>query len=336
MGIEIVLAFIVVAFVAILSRTYRIVPQQRVGIIQRLGKYHRSASAGLAVVVPFIDKMLPYLDLREQVVSFQPQPVITSDNVTINVTSVIYYQILDPHNATYAVANLLPAMEQISQTTLRNVMGDLSLDTSLTSRDEINARLRIVLDEVTEKWGVRVTRVELKDISPPKDIQIAMEKQMQAERNKRAAILTAEGDAQASVLRADGEKKALILSSEGQRQAAMLRAEGDAKALLTVQEAQAEAIRMVFDAVNSAGATPEALQYQYMQMLPKLAENPSNKIFVVPADMAGLAGLATSISQVGTTLTEKSASERPSNGALTDGNKSDARSIPQLNSGQNS
>jgi regulator of protease activity HflC (stomatin/prohibitin superfamily) len=328
--LEYVLAAIVVLFITILSRTYRIVPQQRVGIIQRLGKYHKTASAGLAVVVPFIDKMLPFLDLREQVVSFQPQPVITSDNVTINVTSVIYYQILDPHNATYAVANLLPAMEQIAQTTLRNVMGDLSLDTSLTSRDEINGRLRVVLDEVTEKWGVRVTRVELKDISPPKDIQIAMEKQMQAERNKRAAILTAEGDAQAAVLRADGEKKALILSSEGQRQAAILRAEGDAKAMLTMQEAQAEAVHMVFEAVNSSGATPEALQYQYMQMLPKLAENPANKVIVVPADMAGLAGLATSLSQVGQgVLTDQPSS----NGSLTEGKSSAGRSIPQLNAG---
>jgi len=330
MGLEIALIIVVVFFVGVLSRTYRIVPQQRVGIIQRLGKYHRTATAGLAVVVPFIDKMLPYLDLREQVVSFQPQPVITKDNVTINVTSVIYFQILDPHNATYAVANLLPAMEQISQTTLRNVMGDLTLDTSLTSRDEVNARLRVVLDEVTERWGVRVTRVELKDISPPKDIQIAMEKQMQAERNKRAAILTAEGDAQASVLRADGEKKSLILSSEGQRQAAMLRAEGEAKALLTVQEAQAEAIRMIFEAVNSAGATPEALQYQYMQMLPKLAENPSNKVFVVPADMAGLAGLATSLAQVGASTAEAAAKPGTS---LTDGKKSEGRGVPQLNAG---
>jgi regulator of protease activity HflC (stomatin/prohibitin superfamily) len=331
-GLEFVLAALVVVFISILSRTYRIVPQQRVGIIQRLGRYHKTATAGIAVVVPFIDKMLPYLDLREQVVSFQPQPVITSDNVTINVTSVIYYQILDPHNATYAVANLLPAMEQIAQTTLRNVMGDLSLDTSLTSRDEINGRLRLVLDEVTEKWGVRVTRVELKDISPPKDIQIAMEKQMQAERNKRAAILTAEGDAQASVLRADGEKKALILSSEGQRQSAILRAEGDAKALLTLQEAQAEAVRMVFEAVNESGATQEALQYQYMQMLPKLAENPANKVFVVPADMAGLAGLATSIAQVGTSAAGQG--QPGTNGALSDGKKADGRSTPQLNAGQ--
>jgi regulator of protease activity HflC (stomatin/prohibitin superfamily) len=329
MDITIALAVIVLGFIGVLIRTFRIVPQARVGIIQRLGNYQRSAESGLTVVLPFIDKMLPLIDMREQVVSFQPQPVITSDNVTINVTSVIYYQVLDAKAATYQVANLLPAMEQIAQTTLRNVMGGLTLDTSLTSRDEVNARLRVVLDEVTEKWGVRVNRVELKDISPPKDIQIAMEKQMQAERNKRAAILTAEGDAQASILRADGEKKALILSSEGQRQAAMLRAEGEAKALITMQEAQAEAVRLVFEAVNTSGATPEALQFQYMQMLPKLAENPANKVLVVPADMAGLAGLATSLVQVGQATAESSPAKQ-----LPSGRNGDGKGLPQLTAPQ--
>ncbi|MDB5075558.1 MAG: domain, Band 7 family protein [Chloroflexi bacterium] len=298
MGLEIALGLIILAVLAMLVRTVRIVPQARVGVIQRLGIYHRTADSGLAIVLPFIDTMLPLLDMREQVVSFEPQPVITSDNVTINVTSVVYYQILDAKNASYQVANLLMAMEQIAQTTLRNVMGSLSLDVSLTSRDEVNTRLRLVLDEVTEKWGVRVTRVEIKDISPPKDIQLAMEKQMQAERNKRATILTAEGEAQSAILRADGARKSLILASEGMRQASMLRAEGDAKALLTLQAAQAESVRMVFAAVNESGATPEALQYQYMQMLPKLAENPANKVIVVPADMAGLAGLVTAIGQI--------------------------------------
>ena len=298
MGVEVALGILIVAFVALLVRTFRVIPQARVGVIQRLGSYNRAAESGLTVVLPFIDKMLPLLDMREQVISFAPQPVITSDNVTINVTSVIYYQILDAKNATYQVANLLMAMEQIAQTTLRNVMGGLSLDLSLTSRDEVNARLRLVLDEVTERWGVRVTRVELKDISPPKDIQLAMEKQMQAERSKRATILMAEGEAQSAVLRADGAKQALVITSAGERQAAILRAEGDATALVTMQQAQAEAVRLVFEAVNSSGATPEALQFQYLQMLPKLAENPANKIIVVPADMAGLAGLATTLGQV--------------------------------------
>jgi len=207
---------IAITVMSMLVRTFRVIPQARVGVIQRLGNYNRTAEAGLTVVMPLIDKMLPLIDMREQVVSFQPQPVTTSDNVTINVTSVVYYQILDAKNATYRVANLLPAMEQIAQTTLRNVMGGLTLDTSLTSRDEINVRLRLVLDEVTEKWGVRVNRVELKDISPPKEIQIAMEKKMQAERNKRAAILTAEGEAQAAILRAEGDARALLTLQEAQ------------------------------------------------------------------------------------------------------------------------
>jgi regulator of protease activity HflC (stomatin/prohibitin superfamily) len=322
MGVEIVLAILAVLCVALLVRTFRVIPQARVGVIQRLGTYQRAAHSGLVVVLPFIDKMLPLLDLREQVVSFPPQPVITSDNVTINVTSVIYYQIYDAKAASYQVANLLLAMEQIAQTTLRNVMGSLSLDTSLTSRDEVNARLRLVLDEVTEQWGIRITRVELKDISPPKDIQLAMEKQMQAERSKRATILTAEGEAQAAILRAEGGQKALILSSEGQRQASILRAEGDAQALLTLQEAQAAAVRMVMDAVNASGTPAEAMQLQYIQMLPKLAQNPANKIVVVPADMAGLAGLATSIAQV------TKADQAPAQRAVRPGrNNNDARPL---------
>ena len=290
---------IVILVLALGVRTVRIVPQARVGIIQRLGNYRRTAESGVAIVIPFIDRMLPLVDMREQVVSFPPQPVITSDNVTINVTSVIYYQILDAKAAAYQVANLLAAMEQLTQTTLRNVMGGLTLDISLTSRDQVNSQLRMVLDEVTEKWGVRVNRLELKDIAPPKDIQIAMEKQMQAERQKRAAILTAEGEAQSAILRAEGNKKALILQSEGQKQSAILRSEGEAQALVTVQSAQAKAIELVFGAVNGSNPTSEALTYQYLQMLPKLAENPANKVLVVPTDYAGLAGLAATLSNLG-------------------------------------
>ena len=299
MGVLIAIIVIVVIVVSLGVRTVRIVPQARVGIIQRLGNYFKAAEAGVVIVIPFVDRMLPLIDMREQVVSFPPQPVITSDNVTINVTSVVYYQILDPKNATYQVANLLAAMEQLTQTTLRNVMGGLTLDTSLTSRDQVNSQLRMVLDEVTEKWGVRVNRVELKDIAPPKDIQVAMEKQMQAERQKRAAILTAEGEAQSAVLRAQGAKQAVILQSEGQKQAAILRAEGEAQALVTVQQAQARAIELVFDAVNEHNPSTEALAYQYLQMLPKLAENPANKVLVVPTDYAGLVGLATTLGNLG-------------------------------------
>ncbi len=295
----IVIIVIVVLVFAMGARTVRIIPQARVGIIQRLGNYHTSAPSGVAIVIPLIDRILPLIDLREQVVSFPPQPVITSDNVTINVTSVVYYQIIDPKSSAYQVVNLLAAMEQLTQTTLRNVMGGLSLDAALTSRDQVNSQLRMVLDEVTEKWGVRVNRVELKDISPPKDIQIAMEKQMQAERTKRATILNAEGEAQSSVLRAQGQKQALVLQSEGQKQAAILKAEGEAQALVTVQTAQAKAIELVFGAVNDSNPSKEALAYQYLQMLPKLAENPANKVLVVPTDYAGLAGLAATLGNVG-------------------------------------
>ncbi len=294
--ITVVIVALVLFFIGV--RTVRIIPQARVGIIQRLGNYHQSAPSGVVVVLPFFDRLLPLIDLREQVVSFPPQPVITSDNVTINVTSVVYYQIIDPKSSAYQVVNLLAAMEQLTQTTLRNVMGGLSLD-ALTSRDQVNSQLRMVLDEVTEKWGVRVNRVELKDISPPKDIQIAMEKQMQAERTKRATILTAEGEAQSAVLRAQGQKQALVLQSEGQKQAAILRSEGEAQALVTVQTAQARAIELVFGAVNDSNPSAEALTYQYLQMLPKLAENPANKVVVVPTDYAGLAGLAATFGNIG-------------------------------------
>jgi len=290
-GVEVATALAILATVTAFWRTIRVIPQARVGIIQRLGTYHRTAASGVAVVVPFIDRMLPMLDMREQVVSFAPQPVITADNVTITVTSVIYYQIISPTNATYQVTNYLQAMEQLTQTTLRNIFGGVSLDTSLTSRDETNMRLRLVLDEVTEKWGVRVNRLELKDITPPKEIQLAMEKQMQAERTKRAAVLNAEGEKQSAILRAEGQRQALIVQAEGQRQAAMLRAEGEAQALITVQEAQAKAVAVVFSAVNNSGATPQALQYQYMQMLPRLAANPANKVIVIPSDMGSLVGL---------------------------------------------
>ncbi len=316
-------AIIAVALLVILiafARTVRVVPQARVGLVQRLGRYQRTAESGVAILVPFLDRMLPLIDMREQVVSFAPQPVITADNVTINVTSVIYYQIINPVNATYQVANYLRAMEQLTQTTLRNVFGGLALDASLTSRDETNSRLRLVLDEVTEKWGLRVNRLELKDIIPPQEIQLAMEKQMQAERNKRAAVLTAEGAQQAAILRAEGQRQSLILQSEGDRQAAILRAEGEAQALLTVQQAQARVIHTIFDAVNTSSATHEVMQYLYLQMLPKLSENPANKTIVVPSEMGNLAGLASTLfapGHVDPSDTPASRPGRPSSAVVT-------------------
>ncbi len=291
MGIEIALAVLVVFILIVGFRSIRLVPQARVVIVQRLGRYLKTAGSGPVFVVPFIDQILPTIDLREQVVPFQPQPVITEDNVGIQIATVVYYQIVDAKSSSYEVVNLIAAMEQLTITTLRNVIGGLTLDKTLTSREEINAKMRAVLDEVTEKWGVRVNRVELKDIIPPADVQQAMEKQMQAERERRAAILRADGLKQAAVLQAEGQKQAAILQAEGDRQASILQAEGEAQALLTVQQAQAKAIDVVFQAINTSHPTPEILKYLYIQNLPKIAEGSANKLFVVPSELESIASL---------------------------------------------
>jgi regulator of protease activity HflC (stomatin/prohibitin superfamily) len=299
-GVAIALA-VVLLFVFIVGvRSIRLVPQARVVIIQRLGRYLKTAGSGPVFVMPFADRILPMIDLREQVVPFDPQPVITEDNVGIQIATVVYYQIVDARNATYEVANLVAAMEQLTMTTLRNVIGGLTLDKTLTSREDINSKMRFVLDEVTEKWGVRVNRVELKDIIPPHDVQQAMEKQMQAERQKRAAILQAEGLKQASILSAEGEKQAAVLRAEGSRQSAILNAEGDAQALITVQQAQAKAIEVVFTQLNTSRATPEILKYLYIQNLSKIAEGTANKLFVVPSELEGIASLGATFSAAGT------------------------------------
>src|SRR5579859_2208284 len=277
-------------------RSIRLVPQARVVIVQRLGRYLRTAGSGPVFVIPFVDQILPMIDLREQVVPFDPQPVITEDNVGIQIATVVYFQIVDAKNASFEVANLLSAMEQLTMTTLRNVIGGLTLDKTLTSREDINAKMRVVLDEVTEKWGVRVNRVELKDIIPPHDVQQAMEKQMQAERERRAAILRADGLKQSSILQAEGEKQSAVLQAEGQRQAAILRAEGDAQALITVQQAQAKAIDVVFGQLNASQASPEILKYLYIQALPKIAEGSANKLFVVPSELESIASIGATFS----------------------------------------
>src|SRR6201993_3602392 len=230
----IVIAVVAVLVLFVLARTIRIVPQARAGVIERLGRYHRTLNPGLAIVVPFVDRLRPLIDLREQVVSFPPQPAITEDNLVVNIDTVIYFQVNDPKAATYEIANYIQAIEQLTVTTLRNVIGGMALESTLTSRDEINGQLRGVLDEATGKWGIRVNRVELKAIDPPASIKDSMEKQMRADRDKRAAILTAEGVKQAAVLTAEGEKQAAVLRAQGQREATILQAEGQAKAIDTV------------------------------------------------------------------------------------------------------
>jgi regulator of protease activity HflC (stomatin/prohibitin superfamily) len=278
-------AVIVIAFVVVvtLARTVRIVPQATAGIVERLGRYQRTCSPGLTILVPFVDRMRPLIDLREQVVSFPPQPVITEDNLVVNIDTVIYFTVTDARAATYEVANFIQAIEQLTVTTLRNVIGGLDLEQTLTSRDQINGQLRGVLDEATGKWGIRVNRVELKAIDPPASIQESMEKQMRADRDKRAAILTAEGVKQSQILTAEGEKQAAILTAEGDREAAILRAEGEAKAISTV-----------FQAIHDGAPDPALLAYQYLQMLPQIAASESSKVWVVPTELtAALQGLST-------------------------------------------
>ena len=269
----IVAVVLVVFLIVMFARTVRIVPQARAGIVERFGRYHRTLNPGLTVLVPFVDRLKPLIDLREQVVSFPPQPVITEDNLVVGIDTVLYFTVNDAKSQTYEVANPLQAIEQITVTTLRNVIGSLSLEQALTSRDHINAQLRTVLDEATNRWGIRVNRVEIKSIDPPGSIQEAMEQQMRAERSKRAAILTAEGVKQSQILTAEGEKQAAVLTAEGERQAAILRSEGEAKAIATV-----------FDAIHQADPDPKLLSYQYLQMLPKLAQGDANKVFVIPSE----------------------------------------------------
>jgi regulator of protease activity HflC (stomatin/prohibitin superfamily) len=271
----IVAAVVVVFLVIMFARTIRIVPQARAGIVERLGRYNRTLSPGLAVLMPFVDRLKPLIDLREQVVTFPPQPVITSDNLVVQIDTVLYFTVNDPKSATYEIANPLQAIEQITVTTLRNVIGSLTLEAALTSRDHINANLRGVLDEATGKWGIRINRVEIKSIDPPGTIQEAMEKQMRADRDKRAAILNAEGIQQSQILTAEGQKQAAVLTAEGAKQAAILRAEGEAKAIATV-----------FDAIHAGNPDPKLLSYQYLQMLPELAKGDANKVFVIPSEFA--------------------------------------------------
>jgi regulator of protease activity HflC (stomatin/prohibitin superfamily) len=274
MAALIVLIVVAVVVLITLSRAIRIVPQARAGIVERLGRYHRTLDAGLALIVPYVDRVKPLLDLREQVVSFPPQPVITEDNLTVSIDSVIYFQVTDPKAATYEIADYILAIEQLTVTTLRNVAGGMTLEDTLTSRDNINTALRVVLDEATGRWGIRVNRVELKAIDPPVTIQEAMEKQMRAERDRRAAILTAEGVKQSQILTAEGEKQSSILRAEGQKQSEILRAEG-----------QSKAIESVFDAIHRGDADPKLLAYQYLQTLPQIAQGESNKVWIIPSEV---------------------------------------------------
>jgi regulator of protease activity HflC (stomatin/prohibitin superfamily) len=275
----IVLAVLVLFILVVLARTIRVVPQARAGVVERLGRYSRTLTPGLTLVIPFVDRLKPLLDLREQVISFQPQPVITQDNLVVNIDSVIYYQVTDPKAATYEIANPVDAIDVLTVTTLRNVIGGMTLEQTLTSRDSINDQLRGILDDATGKWGIRVHRVELKAVDPPASIKDTMEKQMRADREKRAAILQAEGVKQAAILQAEGEKQSAILKAEGQKQAAILAAEG-----------QSKAIKTVFEAIHEGKPDPQLLAYQYLQVLPQIAQGDANKVWVIPSELTRALG----------------------------------------------
>jgi regulator of protease activity HflC (stomatin/prohibitin superfamily) len=283
-GTILLLVFIALV-VLVISRSIRIVPQATAGIVERFGRYHRTLNAGLNMVTPFVDRLRPLIDLREQVVSFPPQPVITRDNLVVSIDTVIYFQVTDARAATYQVANYITAVEQLTVTTLRNVVGGMELEHALTSRDQINSELRKELDEATGKWGIRVGRVELKAIEPPGSIQDSMEKQMRADRDKRAAILSAEGSKQSAILTAEGERQAAVLKARGESEAVVLRAEAEATAQAARARGQAEAISTVFKAIHEGNPDQRLLAYQYMQMLPQIAQGDANKVWIVPSEI---------------------------------------------------
>ena len=264
-GIALVI-FVVIALI----RTIRVIPQARAGIVERLGRYHTTFHPGLHIVIPFLDRLLPLIDLREQVVSFPAQSVITEDNLVVGIDTVVYFQVTDPKAATYEITNYIRG---------------LNLEQALTSRDQINTELRGVLDSTTGRWGLRISRVDIKEIQPPHSIQDSMEKQMRAERDRRAAILTAEGKKQSDILTAEGESRAAILRAEGEKQAQILRAEGDAQSTVLRADGEADAVRKVFEAIHQSNPSQQLLTYQYLQTLPKLADGQANKLWFIPTEL---------------------------------------------------
>ena len=293
----VLLAVLVIFAIIVVAKSVALIPQAEAAVIERLGRYSRTVSGQLTLLVPFIDRVRARVDLRERVVSFPPQPVITEDNLTLNIDTVVYFQVTVPQAAVYEISNYIVGVEQLTTTTLRNVVGGMTLEQTLTSRDQINAQLRGVLDEATGRWGLRVARVELRSIDPPPSIQASMEKQMKADREKRAMILTAEGMREASIKEAEGQKQSQILAAEGAKQAAilaaeadrqsrMLRAQGERAAAYLQAQGQAKAIEKTFAAIKAGRPTPEMLAYQYLQTLPAMARGDANKVWVVPSDFS--------------------------------------------------
>ncbi|MDX1872710.1 SPFH domain-containing protein [Mycolicibacterium sp. 120266] len=291
----VLLAVLVLFAIVVVAKSVALIPQAEAAVIERLGRYSKTVSGQLTLLLPFVDKIRARVDLRERVVSFPPQPVITEDNLTVNIDTVVYFQVTNPQAAVYQISNYIVGVEQLTTTTLRNVVGGMTLEQTLTSRDSINGQLRGVLDEATGRWGLRVARVELRSIDPPPSIQDSMEKQMRADREKRAMILTAEGSREAAIKAAEGQKQAQILAAEGAKQAAilaaeadrqsrMLRAQGERAAAYLQAQGQAKAIEKTFAAIKKGRPTPEMLAYQYLQTLPQMAKGEANKVWLVPSD----------------------------------------------------
>ena len=286
-----------IAILVIIIKCIVVVPQASTVIIQRLGKYHKTLNAGFHIIAPLIDSKVNIVSLKEKVADFAPQPVITKDNVTMQIDTVVFFQITDPKLYTYGVERPMQAIENLTATTLRNLIGDLELDDTLTSRDTVNQKMRLILDEATDPWGIKVNRVELKNILPPKDIQDAMEKQMRAERHKREAILTADGQKQAAILQAQGEKEAAILKAEAKKIQMVTEAQGQAEALLKVYEAQAKGMEMI----NQANPNAAYVTLKGFEALEKVSQSPSNKI-IIPSEISNVTGLLTAMKE---TISEK-------------------------------
>ena len=285
-------AFVLVVLILVVSNV-RIVPQSYAFVIERLGAYAATWEVGLHVKVPFIDRIANRISIKEQVLDFDPQPVITKDNVTMMIDTVVYFQITDPKLYTYGVMNPMSAVENLSATTLRNIIGDLELDETLTSRDVINTKMRSILDEATDPWGIKVNRVEVKNIMPPDAIREAMEKQMRAERERREAILIAEGEKQSPILVAEGKKESMILEAEAQKEAAIQKAQGEAEAILAIQKAKADGIRML----REAQADASVIQLRSLEAFEKMSDGKATKI-IVPSNIQGFAGMASALSEI--------------------------------------
>lgn len=299
MVVLVVLILLLLFVITVVAKSLRVVPQAYNGIVERFGKYKETLPAGLNFVLPFVDKVRYMIDLREQVVSFPPQSAITEDNLTVDIDTVIYFQVTDPIAATYEISNYIQAIEQLTMTTLRNVVGGMDLEQTLTSRESINSGLSAVLDETTGRWGIKVKRVEIKGIDPPPSIKDAMEKQMRAERDKRALILSAEGQRQSAILTAEGNKQSAILNAEGERESQILRAQAEREAQILRAQGEGQAIQTVFQAIHDGRPDQSLLAYQYLQMMPKIAEGDANKVWVIPSEITkALEGLGSSIHEV--------------------------------------